>query len=157
MARVTLKDAWDYLCAVRVLQLSARSNGPTSGWSGNGTGTVTVTITDTSTITFTERGSWIGDCGKQLDFNNCYRWMLVEDAGIIRLEHLRHGPDLPVLLLDLAPTDDAAFESVSSHRCGADSYSASMKLGNDVVYLRWRVKGPKKIAEIFCTYRQQAN
>ena len=154
VAHVTLTDAWDRLCAVRSLRFSAKSNDRTSGWNGDGTGTVEVAVTGNSTITFTEHGTWARDCGKQFDFHNIYRWRFDWDAGAIHLEHLRHDPSRPVFLLDLAPTDETTFESVSSHRCGADIYTASMELGSDDVYLRWQVKGPKKDAELYCMYAQ---
>ena len=148
----TLINAWDRLCAVRSLRFSTKPNDRTSGWNGAGTGTVEVTVTGNSTITFTERGTWVTDTGKQLDFSNVYRWTFDWDAGVIRLEHLRHDPNRPVFLLDLAPIDEAAFESVSRHRCGLDIYAATVKFRNDAVDLRWRVNGPKKDAEICCTY-----
>lgn len=153
-ARVTLMDAWQCLRAVRSLRFSAKSNDRTSGWEGVGTGTVNVTVTGNSAITFTEHGTWARDSGKQFDFHNIYRWAFDWDAGAIRLEHLRHDPNRPVFLLDLAPTDEAAFKSVSPHRCGEDFYTATVKFGDDVIDLHWHVKGPKKDAEICCMYAQ---
>ena len=155
--RVTLTDAWERLCAVRSLRFSARSNDRTSGWNGTGTGTVEVAVTSNSTITFTERGTWTRDCARQFDFHNIYRWRFDWDADAIRLEHLRHDPNRPVFLLDLAPTDGTTFESVSHHRCGADLYTATVRFGNGGVDLRWYVRGPKKDAEICCVYAQNAS
>ena len=154
--RVTLTDALDCLCAVRSLRFSTKSNDKTSGWEGAGIGTVRVTVIGNSTITFTERGTWVRDCARQLDFHNTYRWRFDWDACVIRLEHLRYDPNRPVFLLDLAPTDGAAFESVSPHRCGADLYTATVNFRADGVDLRWHVKGPKKDAEICCAYAQNA-
>ncbi|MHC4143823.1 MAG: DUF6314 family protein [Planctomycetota bacterium] len=150
VARVTMTDAWQRLLAVRAFRFSVRSNDRTSGWNGTGAGTVTIAVIDSSTVTFTERGRW--DFGKQLNFSNCYRWTLAEDAGIIRLEHLRFGPGKPVFLLDLAAIDASTLESISPHHCGADFYRASVKLGRDALYLHWRIKGLKKDAEIDCIY-----
>ena len=113
-----------------------------------------VTVTDNSTITFTEHGTWTGDSGRQLDFHNIYRWIFDWDADAIGLEHLRHDPNRPVFLLDIVPTDESAFESVSPHLCGPDVYTATVKLGHDAVDLRWYVKGPKKDFEICCMYVQ---
>ena len=152
VARVTLTDAWNRLCAVRSLRFSAKSDDRTSGWNGTGTGTVKVTIIGKSTVTFTEHGTWAGDSGRQIDFNNIYRWKFDWDAGAIRLEHLRHDPNRPVFLLDLAPTDDITLESVSPHRCGPDFYTATVKFGDDVVDLHWRVTGPRKDANVCCRY-----
>ncbi len=156
-ARVTMTDAWERLCAVRSLRLSAKSNDRPSGWNGAGTGTVNVAVTGDSTITFTEHGTWAGDCGKQFDFHNIYRWRFDWNVGAIRLEHLRHDPNRPVFLLDLAPTDEATFESVLPPRCGADFYTASMKFGDDAVDLRWQVEGPKKDAEVCCMYAENVS
>lgn len=152
--RVTLTDARQRLCAVRSLRFSANSNDRTSGWEGVGTGTVNVTVTGNSNITFTEHGTWAGDSGKQFDFHNIYRWVFNRDAAAIRLEHLRHDPDRPVFLLDLVPADDTTFKPVSPHRCGEDFYTATVKFGDDVIDLRWQVKGPKKDVEIRCMYAQ---
>ena len=152
VTHVTLTDAWERLCAVRSLRFSAKSNDRKSGWDGTGTGTVRVAVTADSTVTCTERGTWEVDSGRQLDFNNIYRWTFDWDAGAIRLEHLRHDPNRPVFLLDLAPTDEATFESVSPHRCGADVYAATVRFGNNSVDMRWRVRGPKKHSVICCMY-----
>ena len=152
-----LTDAWDRLCVVRSLRFLAKSNGRTSGWNGTAAGTVDVTVTGNSTITFTEHGTWSGDSGRQLDFNNIYRWNFNLDAGTIRLEHLRHDPNRPVFLLDLAPTGDGTFESASPHRCSADVYTATVKFLDDKVDLHWRARGPKKDAEICCEYAQNAD
>jgi len=154
VTRVTLTDAWDRLCAVRSLRFSAKSNDRTSGWNGTAAATVKVTVTGNSTITFTEHGTWSGGSGRQLDFNNIYRWSFDWDVGTIRLEHLRHDPKRPVFLLDLALTGDGTFESASPHRCSADVYTATVKFLDDMVDLHWRVKGPKKDAEICCAYAQ---
>jgi hypothetical protein len=152
LIRVTLTDAWERLCAVRRLRFSVKSNDRTSGWNGTGTGTVSVSVTDNSTITFTERGTWAGDSGRQLDFHNVCRWSFDWNAGSVRLEHLRHDPNRPVFLLDLAPTDETTFESVSPHHCGADVYTATVRIKDDEVDLNWRVRGPKKDASICCRY-----
>lgn len=153
VTRMTLIDAWDRLRAVRSLRFSAKSKNRTSGWDGEGTGTVKVTVTGNSSITFTEHGIWARDSGKQFDFRNIYRWRFDWDAGVIRLEHLRHDPNRPVFLLDLTPTDDAAFESISPHRCGPDVYTATVMFEGGAVDLRWYAKGPKKDAEICCSYK----
>jgi len=152
VTHVTLRDAWDRLSAVRSLRFSATSNGRSCGWDGSGTGAVEVTMAGNSDMTFTERGTWVGDSGKQLDFSNIYRWRFEWDAGTIRLEHLRYDLDTPVFLLDLVPTDGSTFESISPHRCGADIYTAAAKFTDDIVHLRWYIKGPKKDAEIYCIY-----
>jgi hypothetical protein len=149
---VTLTDAWDRLRAVRGLRFSAKSDDRTSGWNGTGTGTVKVAVTGDSTIIFTEHGTWVGDSGKQLDFHNTYRWSFDWDASSVRLEHLRHDPNRPVFLLDLVPTSDSRFESVSPHRCGADIYAATVEFGDGTVDLHWNVRGPKKDASVCCRY-----
>jgi hypothetical protein len=157
VTHVTLPDAWGRLCAVRSLRFSATSNGRSSGWDGGGTGTVEVTVAGNSDITFTEHGTWVRDSGKQFDFSNIYRWRFDWDAGTIRLEHLRYDPDSPVVLLDLAPTGEVTFGSVSPHRCGADLYTATVTLADDGVHLQWGVKGPKKDAETCCVYAENAS
>lgn len=152
MTLVTLTDAWDRLRAVQTIRISAKSNSRTAGWKGTGTGTVMVDVVDDSTITFTERGSWRSDSGDEHDFNNVYRWTLVDDSAVIRLEHLRFGPDQPVYLLDFAPTDDIIFRSISPHYCGADLYTAMMEFKDEAVYLLWNVRGPEKDEEICYAY-----
>ncbi len=152
MTLMTLTAAWNRLRAVRTLQFSAKSSSQTSGWNATGNGTVIVGMVDNSTITFTESGKWRSDSGKELEFNNVYRWTLAEDAGIIRLEHLRFGRNQPVYLFDLAPTDNITFQSVSPHCCGADLYTAIMEFKDEAIYLRWNVKGPKEDEQICCIY-----
>ncbi len=150
--RVTLTDAWQRLSTVRSLCFSAKSSDHASAWSGVGTAAVEVTITGNSAITFGEHGTWTVDSGRQLDFHNIYRWTFDWDADTIGLEYLRHDPNRPVFLLDLAPTDESTLESVSPHLCGADVYAASVKFEPDAVDLCWRIKGPKKDAVICCKY-----
>lgn len=152
MTLMILKAAWNSLRAVRTLQFSAKFSSQTSGWNVTGNGKVIVGMVDNSTITFTESGKWRSDSGKEFDFNNVYRWTLDEDAGVIRLEHLRFGPNQPVYLFDLAPTDNITFQSVSPHCCGADLYTAIMEFKDEAIYLRWNVKGPKKDEQICCIY-----
>lgn len=151
---MTLTAAWNSLRTVRTVQFSAKSSSQVSGWNASGRGTVIVGMVDDSTITFTESGKWRSDSGKELEFNNVYRWTLVEDAGIIRLEHLRFGRNQPVYLLDLVPTDDTTLQSVSPHCCGADLYTAIMEFKNEAIYFRWNVKGPEKDEHICCIYAQ---
>lgn len=150
--RVTLTDTWKRLRAVRRLRFLARSRNRACGCNGEGAGQVEVTVIGDSSLTFTERGTWVVESGRQLDFNNAYRWTFDRDVGTVRLEHLRYDPAQPVFLLELAPTDESGFESISPHRCGEDVYAATVRFADDAVDLRWSVKGPKKDAVIRCTY-----
>jgi len=156
MTMVTLIDAWERLCSVQGLQFTAKSRNRKSGLNGTGTGTVTVTTIDNSTIIFTEHGKWTTDSGLELVFDNTYRWTLIEDAGTVRLEHLRFGPNRPVFLLDLVPTNNVIYKSVSPHCCGTDSYTAIMEFKNDLIYVRWHIEGPGKDADICYIYTQHA-
>lgn len=152
MKLMTPTAALNRLRAVRALQFSVKSSSQTSGWNAGGNGTVIVDMVDNSTITFTESGKWRCDSGKELEFSNVYRWTLAEDAGTIRLEHLRFGRNQPIYLFDLAPTDETTFQSVSPHCCGEDLYTAIMEFKKAAIYLHWMVKGPKKDEQICCIY-----
>ena len=157
MTLTTLKAAWDRLRSEQALKFRAKSSSEASGWNASGSGTVIVGMLGSSSITFTESGKWRSDSGQELEFNNVYRWTLVKASGTIRLEHLRQGPNQPIHLFDLAPTDANTFQSVAPHRCGADLYTAIMEFKNEAIYLRWNVKGPKKDEHICCIYAHSAS
>jgi hypothetical protein len=72
-----------------------------------------------------------------------YRWTLIEPE-LIRLEHLRFGPDRPVLLFDLAPDSDEVWISVTPHVCDQDCYTAKLRLDKDTIFLEWTVSGSTK-------------
>ena len=67
--------------------------------------------------------------------------------AVVLKKYFRENLD-PVFLLDLAPTGETAFESVSPHRCGADIYTATVTFREDAVELCWHVRGPKKDANV---------
>ena len=148
----TLKDVWHRLCGVRALQIAAKTKGIPTAWKVSGTATVTVTTITGTRIRYTERGSWTAETGAKLSFRNVSQWTLVEHAGVIRLEHLRLGPDKPVHLLDLTLQEGPVLRSVTPHQCGADAYSAVMEVEADAISLCWTVKGPTKDEEILCRY-----
>ncbi len=105
-----------------------------------------------SRITFTESGEWITINHKTVSFFNVYRWSLIEECGIIRLEHLRLGIDNPVFLVNFAPVNNRILHSMTPHLCGADQYSATLSSNGGAVYLSWIVQGPTKSEEINCVY-----
>ncbi|HMB91505.1 MAG TPA: hypothetical protein VKP65_11705 [Rhodothermales bacterium] len=91
---------WDQLARVQRLSFVAESALAT-GWNGAGQGGVRVTAPEASVWLFEETGTWQPDGGPVLPFRNVFRW--TKRGAVIGLEHLRFGPDAPVLLFDLIP------------------------------------------------------
>ncbi|WP_456424657.1 DUF6314 family protein [Rhodocaloribacter sp.] len=136
-------DVWHRLSEITALRFVACSASD-SGWNGAGDGGVAVVKTGANTLTFTESGKWKTDTGRELRFNNVFRWSLYDSGGAIRLEHLRFGPDNPVYLFDLVPENEETWQSVAPHVCRDDSYAAILTVTPDQIELRWTIKGPLK-------------
>ena len=150
---MTLHDTWQRLLAVTQLRFEAHSRaGSKTGWNGHGTGVVRVETVDYATILFHESGSWRQEFGQEIAFRNVFRWSVDDECDVIRLEHLRFGPDRPVHLLDLAAVGEGVLEAVEPHVCGPDNYSGRIECGPESVKLNWTVIGPKKNESIAYTY-----
>jgi hypothetical protein len=148
------KKAWDRLCAVRELVFEARSGSATnSGWTGSGRGTVQVEHVDAMTILFHEQGSWTPEGGQEIRFTNVFRWTTAPDRRLMRLEHLRFGPDKRVYLFDVVPVSEGVLESAEPHVCSEDLYSARMEYDHVCVRLNWKITGPRKDESISYLYR----
>jgi hypothetical protein len=107
---------------------------------------------DAATILFHESGSWRQESGQETSFKNVFRWSIDAEGDVLRLEHLRFGPDRPVHLLDLAVVGIGVLEAAEPHVCSADRYNGRMECGPESVQLHWAVTGPKKNECIGYTY-----
>lgn len=144
-------EALHRLAQIRTLRFVARSESG-SGWNGAGLGSVVVARPEKSTMTFTEAGTWKPDVGKEVNFNNVFRWSFDDSVHSIRLEHLRRGPNDPVYLFDLTSANEETWQSITPYVCQDDLYSARMIIKPDQVELRWTVKGPRKNEDIHYWY-----
>jgi hypothetical protein len=152
-----VREAWDRLCTIRELDFEARSRSATStGWTGSGRGTVQVEQVDGVTMLFHETGQWVPEKGRELPFHNVFRWTAVPDGRLIRLEHLRFGPEHPVFLFDLVPVSERVWKSAEPHLCRNDVYSALMEYDQAAVHLSWTISGPMKDERISYWYRSLA-
>jgi len=150
---MTLHDSWQRLLAVTRLEFEARSGADSkTGWNGHGTGVVRVESMKFATILFHESGSWRQKSGEEIAFRNVFRWSIDTEGDVIRLEHLRFGPNRPVHLLDLAIVGEDLLEAAEPHACGADNYSGRMQYGQESIQLCWTVIGPNKNESIAYTY-----
>lgn len=145
---------WDKLTAVKRLSFNARTKSKEQdlGWNGKGSGQVSVTKVDGSTLTFTEKGTWRGKQGQEINFTNVFRWTLDRNTQLISLEHLRRGPAHPVFLFHLSPSGNRVLSSVDSHLCDGDIYFGQIHFDQQSLCLNWRVIGPKKNEEIESYY-----
>lgn len=139
------------LARVRSLRFEAQSAAAT-GWDGVGNGRVLVSEPTPGVVVFHETGSWqAADPSKApAFFRNVFRWSAAGDA--LRLEHLRFGPDRPVLLFDMAPGTDGVWREIQAHQCVDDRYSASLSLAPDALVVAWSIVGPRKQESIRYTY-----
>ena len=93
-----LAEAWALLRSVRSVSFVARSETGT-GWAG--AGVIAVSEPRAGIVVFRESG-YVRPYGHgAIRFTNVFRWSRLGD--LLRLEHLRFGPDHPVVLFDLAP------------------------------------------------------
>jgi hypothetical protein len=146
----TRDQIWSFLRQTRSLRFVARS-GAATGWDGVGTGTVAVSEADPNTIIFLETGNWQpASHHPATQFTNTFRWSLVGQA--LRLEHLRFGPDQPVVLFDIARAKNGRWRNLAPHHCQEDCYSASLTLKNRRLLVSWSVHGPQKQESILYTY-----
>lgn len=144
------RELWECLRRVRSLRFVARSASGT-GWDGVGIGSVDVQVPGGHALVFTETGRWQPEVGREIRFRNVFRWsLLVPDS--IRLEHLRFGPDRPVLLFDMLRGPGDVWTSASPHRCRHDSYSAELRRQASGVLLHWVITGPRKSEHIEYSY-----
>lgn len=147
-----LTDVLDRLRAVRHLRFESRSAAGT-GWDGVGTGRVSVNEPEPGVLVFEERGHWQAAApGREpTAFRNVFRWSALP-SGALRLEHLRHGPDRPVYLFDMAPTAEGPWREIEAHQCAADRYAATLVCEGPLLRVGWTIAGPRKREAIHYTY-----
>jgi hypothetical protein len=145
-----LQEFWSRLSTVTEVSFHAQSR-QKQGWNGRGKGTVKVTR-EGNQIIFQDEGSGRGIDQKETNYRTAYRWTFDRIAGVIALEHVRRGLDHPVFLFHLAPTSKYTLASVDSHLCEADTYFGQVQFDPESLKLKWRVIGPNKNEEIFCSY-----
>ncbi|QJW97661.1 hypothetical protein FTUN_5238 [Frigoriglobus tundricola] len=144
-----LAELLSRLRAVRALRFDARSEAAT-GWNGVGAGTVTVSEPSAGVVVFEETGTWQPPDRPAIGFRNVFRWSVA--GAVLRLEHLRFGPDEPVFLIDMAPGADGEWHEVRPHQCRDDCYTAAMKIEGGTLLVAWSVQGPSKRESIRYTY-----
>lgn len=147
----SLDEVLTLLRRVRSLRFDAQS-GAATGWDGVGTGAVAVSEPAAGVVVFTESGTWQPSAPGRpaVAFNNVFRWSVAGDA--LRLEHLRFGPEHPVLLFDMAPGADGVWREVSPHQCREDCYTASLGVEGGQLVVAWSIVGPRKQESIRYTY-----
>lgn len=142
-----LLTCWERLSSAKKITFYA-STKQQHGWDGSGKGEVSVTKVSNNTLIFQEKGSWQKKEGIPVNFTNAFRWTLDRLSGVISLEHLRQGPEHPVFIFHLAPSDKATLTSVDSHLCQGDAYFGRIHIDDQSLRLHWRVIGPKKNEEM---------
>jgi DNA-binding transcriptional ArsR family regulator len=144
---------WQHLLQIKQLSFSAQSKADhPSGWNGIGKAKVEVQSITTHTLMFQEQGSWTSEEGQQYDFKNVFRWTWQATQSLITLEHLRHGPDHPVVLFELSPVSLTRFETIQPFICRQDTYLANLYCDRHFIQLHWRILGPRKNEEIHYLY-----
>ena len=143
----SLQMLWERLLSVSALKQDFRFG----QHQASGEGEVVVSSTDQQII-WAEKGKWVPPNGTSIPFTNSYYWLKLEDASL-EVGHLRLGPENPVKLVELVPTEDPnEWISVSPHLCGEDLYAAEVKLLAEKLLLYWDIQGPNKKQELRYTY-----
>ena len=136
---------------IRTLRFEATSEMP-NGWNGVGSGVVEVAEPSDRVLVFSESGTWSpkSDASREIRFTNTFQWSVLEE--VIRLEHLRLGPNNPVYLFDLVRTGDGKWREQSPHICREDCYTAVLTVVQGQVHVSWSIIGPKKHESIAYMY-----
>lgn len=127
---------------VRVLHTDRPTDPVASTFVGNGRFTVERIRPDA--IVLEESGTWKSGPLAGARFRNTYE---IDDT--LRIAHLRRGPELPQPLVELVPRSDVRATSSHPFVCGADLYSATLRLVGrresiPGLALQWFIRGPKK-------------
>jgi hypothetical protein len=147
-----LLTAWRLLQSVRSVTLTVW-DGAAGAIQAQGTGSVTIEVVGASQMVVRERGRWTGPRGAGAHYADALRWTLDHDAGMLRLQHLRRGPEVPVTILELVADGVGGLIPLGPHLCGQDRYEGSLRLLDAETEVSWRVTGPKKNLEIRRRYR----
>ncbi len=137
----SISNVWRKLGSVAVVQFKAESKSGI-GWDGAAIGVVKVSRPAFHVLVFEECGQFRKPDGQEMNFRNTFRWTQIEDN--IRLEHLRFGVDNPVFLFDMACDADGTWREIHPHPCRDDCYSATLRLEDETILVRWMVNGPKR-------------
>lgn len=148
----SLLAVWNLLQSARSVTLSVWDV-TTGTFQAQGTGSVAVETVGGSGLLVRERGRWTDPRGAGAHFTDALRWTLDTDGGVLRLEHMRHGPEKAVPLLELVADGDGLLTPLAPHLCGEDRYDGSVRTVAGVVEVTWKVTGPKKSVEIVRRYR----
>lgn len=148
---VLVDDLLERLRRVKMLRFQSRTHSAT-GWEGAGTGAVWVSEPAAGVVVFAESGTWQPSVADRpaVQFENVFRWSAVETG--LRLEHLRFGPDHPVLLFEMAPAESEMWREVSPHLCRDDCYRASLAVEKEQIVVEWTIMGPQRREEIRYSY-----
>lgn len=121
---------------------------------GQGAGRATVRGEANHALMVDERGQWEPRPGQVLRFHGAYRWSVVEEG--LAVAHLRLGEDHPAALVHLVVGPDGEWRSMRPFVCGADEYSAHLRLEDADTVFRWVVRGPRKAYTLVITYQPVA-
>ncbi len=103
-------------------------------------------------LIFTERGRWVKGEQKNIAFHNCLRWSFIFEDGLVRLEHLRHGPNHPIFLSHMIPMGTKRLQSIDPHLCQEDCYFGHIQFDKQGIYLTWRVLSSHKNETLHYVY-----
>lgn len=143
----SLLAAWRLLQSVRSVTLTVRDGGE-GAYQAQGTGSVAIEMVGASKMVVRERGRWTDPRGAGTHYTDTLRWTLDHEAGMLRLEHLRRGPEAPVTVLELVADGVGGLIPLGPHLCGQDRYEGSLRLLDGEAEISWRVTGPSKNLEI---------
>ena len=143
-----INEVWKQFRAVSILQFKSQSRSA-SGWTGQGIGIVKVREPSPDILLFEEVGSWRLN-EQELRFTNVFRW--TREENLLRLEHLRFGPEKPVFLFEMQCDTDEIWRSIAPHLCREDHYNASLHFADGRLFLNWTVRGPRHDDDISYIY-----
>lgn len=140
-----LQIFWQRLTKVEKISIQTKANGQAFG-------NVQVIQENPGTLLFLENGSWTDRGSQELHFHNALRWSVDHTNGLIALEHLRYGPDRPVLLFHLAPVGLKTLQSIDSHLGSEDYYFGRIEFTQKHICFLWRTLSTGKNESLHYVY-----
>ncbi|HSW71928.1 MAG TPA: winged helix-turn-helix domain-containing protein [Chlamydiales bacterium] len=142
---LSLQSFWERI--VQVQQMTIRTH-----TGEEAIGEVNVKEEKPGVLLFIVRGKWVKGVEQDMAFHNSLRWTFLFEDSLVRLEHLRHGPNHPIFLSHLAPITPRHLQSIDPHLCQGDCYFGRIEFSKLGIYMTWRILSGDKNETLHYVY-----
>lgn len=144
-AALSLQAFWERILEVKQMTIRTHTG-------EEAIGEVNVKEEKPGVLLFIVRGKWVKGIGQETAFHNSLRWTFLFEDSLIRLEHLRHGPDHPIFLSHLSPISPRHLQSIDPHLCKGDCYFGRLEFSKPGIYMTWRILSDQKNETLHYVY-----